>query len=111
MLLDDGHVVELAVHRAAPFCTALLADMGADVVKIERPGVGDPTRTQGAGPEGKSGYFSALNRNKRSVELDLKTDAGQEAARDLAAEADVFVENFGTASPSGWGWGTRIWSR
>jgi crotonobetainyl-CoA:carnitine CoA-transferase CaiB-like acyl-CoA transferase len=95
MLLDDVLVVELAVHRAAPFCTALLADMGADVVKIERPGVGDPTRTQGAGPEGKSGYFSALNRNKRSVELDLKTDAGQEAARELAADADVFIENFG----------------
>jgi crotonobetainyl-CoA:carnitine CoA-transferase CaiB-like acyl-CoA transferase len=95
MLLDDVRVVELAVHRAAPFCTALLADMGADVVKIERPGVGDPTRTQGPGPEGKSGYFSALNRNKRSVELDLKTDAGQTAARELATEADVFVENFG----------------
>ena len=95
MLLDDVLVVELAVHRAAPFCTALLADMGADVVKIERPGVGDPTRTQGAGPKGKSGYFSALNRNKRSVELNLKTDAGQEAARELAADADVFIENFG----------------
>jgi len=95
MLLDDVRVVELAVHRAAPFCTALLADMGADVVKIERPGVGDPTRTQGAGPEGKSGYFSALNRNKRSVELNLKTDAGQEAAQELAADADVFIENFG----------------
>lgn len=95
MLLDDVRVVELAVHRAAPFCTALLADMGADVVKIERPGVGDPTRTQGAGPEGKSGYFSALNRNKRSVELNLKTEAGQEAARELVAEADVFLENFG----------------
>jgi crotonobetainyl-CoA:carnitine CoA-transferase CaiB-like acyl-CoA transferase len=95
MLLDDVTVVELAVHRAAPFCTALLADLGADVVKIERPGVGDPTRTQGAGPEGKSGYFSALNRNKRSVELDLKTDAGQTAARELVADADVFVENFG----------------
>lgn len=94
-LLDDVTVVELAVHRAAPFCTALLADLGADVVKIERPGVGDPSRTQGPGPEGKSGYFSAVNRNKRSVELDLKTDAGQAAARELVADADAFVENFG----------------
>jgi CoA:oxalate CoA-transferase len=94
-LLDGVNVVELSVHRAAPFCTALLADLGADVVKIERPGVGDPTRTQGPGPEGKSGYFSAVNRNKRSVELDLKTDAGQAAARELVAGADVFVENFG----------------
>lgn len=95
MLLEDVCVVELTVHRAAPFCTALLADLGADVVKIERPGVGDPTRTQGPGPEGKSDYFSAINRNKRSVELDLKTDAGQAAAQELVADADVFVENFG----------------
>jgi crotonobetainyl-CoA:carnitine CoA-transferase CaiB-like acyl-CoA transferase len=95
MLLPDVTVVELAVHRAAPFCTALLADMGAEVVKIERPDVGDPTRTQGPGPAGKSGYFAALNRNKRSVELDLKSDAGQAAARDLVADADAFVENFG----------------
>ncbi|MFB6161373.1 MAG: CaiB/BaiF CoA transferase family protein [Haloferacaceae archaeon] len=95
MLLSDLTVVELTVHRAGPFCGALLADMGADVVKIERPGVGDPTRTQGPGPEDKSGYFSALNRNKRSVTLDLKSEAGREAARDLVADADVFLENFG----------------
>ncbi|MFC7157282.1 CaiB/BaiF CoA transferase family protein [Halomarina halobia] len=88
-------VVEMTGHRAGPFCGALLADMGADVVKIERPGVGDPARTQGVGPDGKSGYFMANNRNKRSVTLDLKTDAGTEAARSLLADADVFVENFG----------------
>jgi CoA:oxalate CoA-transferase len=93
--LSDVTVVEMTGHRAGPFCGALLADLGADVVKIERPGVGDPSRTQGPGPEGKSGYFMANNRNKRSVELDLKTDAGTEAALDLLAEADVFVENFG----------------
>jgi crotonobetainyl-CoA:carnitine CoA-transferase CaiB-like acyl-CoA transferase len=88
-------VVEMTVHRAGPFCGALLADLGADVIKIERPGVGDPARTQGPGPAGKSGYFMANNRNKRSVELDLKTEAGREAARSLLADADVFVENFG----------------
>jgi CoA:oxalate CoA-transferase len=93
--LSDIAVVELTGHRAGPFCGALLADLGADVVKIERPGVGDPSRTQGPGPEEKSGYFMANNRNKRSVELDLKTDAGTEAALDLLAYADVFVENFG----------------
>lgn len=93
--LSDVTVVEMTGHRAGPFCGALLADLGADVVKIERPGVGDPSRTQGPGPEGKSGYFMANNRNKRSVELDLKTDAGTEAALSLLAEADVFVENFG----------------
>ncbi len=93
--LSDLVIVELTGHRAGPFCGALLADLGADVVKIERPGIGDPSRTQGPGPEGKSGYFMANNRNKRSVELDLKTDAGTEAALSLLAEADVFVENFG----------------
>ena len=95
MLLDDLTVVEMTAHRAGPFCGALLADMGADVVKIERPGAGDPARTQGPGPEGKSGYFMANNRNKRSVTLDLKSEAGVEAARELLADADVFVENFG----------------
>jgi len=88
-------VVEMTGHRAGPFCGALLADLGAEVVKIERPGVGDPARSQGIGPEGKSGYFMANNRNKRSVTLDLKTEAGVEAARDLLGTADVFVENFG----------------
>ncbi|MFC6838019.1 CaiB/BaiF CoA transferase family protein [Halomarina ordinaria] len=93
--LGDLRVVEMTGHRAGPFCGALLADMGADVVKIERPGVGDPSRSQGVGPDGKSGYFMANNRNKRSVTLDLKTDAGTDAALSLLAEADVFVENFG----------------
>ncbi len=93
--LDDVSVVELSVHRAGPFCGALLADLGADVVKVERPGVGDPARNQGPGPADKSGYFMANNRNKRSVELDLKSDAGTEAMLDLLSAADVFVENFG----------------
>jgi crotonobetainyl-CoA:carnitine CoA-transferase CaiB-like acyl-CoA transferase len=93
--LADVTVVEMTGHRAGPFCGALLADMGAEVVKIERPGVGDPARNQGAGPAGKSGYFMANNRNKKSVTLDLKSEAGTEAARELLAVADVFVENFG----------------
>ncbi|ELZ00714.1 CaiB/BaiF CoA transferase family protein [Natrialba aegyptia] len=93
--LADVSVVEMTGHRAGPFCGALLADMGADVVKIERPGVGDPARSQGIGPDGKSGYFMANNRNKRSVTLDLKSSAGREAALELLAGTDVFVENFG----------------
>lgn len=88
-------VVEMTGHRAGPFCGSLLADMGADVVKIERPGVGDPARHQGVGPDGKSAYFMVNNRNKRSVALDLKTDSGTEAALSLLDEADVFIENFG----------------
>jgi crotonobetainyl-CoA:carnitine CoA-transferase CaiB-like acyl-CoA transferase len=92
--LSDLTVVELTVHRAAPFCGALLADMGADVIKVERPGVGDPARSQGVGPDGKSAYFMVNNRNKKSVTLDLKSEAGQEAMLELLADADVFIENF-----------------
>ena len=92
-------VVEMTVHRAGPFCGALLADLGAEVVKIERPGAGDPARVQGPGPENRSGYFMANNRNKKSVTIDLKTDAGTEAARSLLEEADVFVENFAYGVP------------
>jgi len=94
-LLEDLKVVEMTGHRAGPFCGALLADMGAEVVKIERPGVGDPARSQGVGAEHKSAYFMVNNRNKRSVTVDLKTDAGTEAALSLLEKADVFVENFG----------------
>ena len=92
-------VVEMTVHRAGPFCGALLADLGAEVVKIERPGAGDPARVQGPGPENRSGYFMANNRNKKSATIDLKTDAGTEAARSLLEEADVFVENFAYGVP------------
>jgi crotonobetainyl-CoA:carnitine CoA-transferase CaiB-like acyl-CoA transferase len=97
--LSDLTVVELTVHRAAPFCGALLADMGADVIKVERPGVGDPARSQGVGPGGKSAYFMVNNRNKKSVTLDLKSEAGQEAMLELLADADVFVENFSLGVP------------
>lgn len=88
-------VVELSVHRAGPYCGALLADLGADVIKVERPGTGDPSRSQGVGPVGQSGYFIANNRNKRSVTIDLKSEAGTEAALELMGDADVIVENFG----------------
>ncbi len=93
--LDGLTVVELSVHRAGPYCGALLADLGAEVIKIERPGTGDPSRSQGVGPAGQSGYFIANNRNKRSVTIDLKSDAGTEAALELMSDADVIVENFG----------------
>ena len=97
--LSDLTVVELTVHRAAPFCGALLADMGAEVIKVERPGVGDPARGQGVGPDGKSAYFMVNNRNKQSVTLDLKAEAGQEAMLELLADADVFIENFSLGVP------------
>lgn len=80
---------------AGPLATMLLADLGADVIKVERPGTGDDTRGWGPPFVGEdAAYFLALNRNKRSVVLDLATDEGVSAARKLALSSDVLVENF-----------------
>lgn len=92
-------VLDLGRVLAAPFCTMMLGDMGADVLKVERPGDGDDTRTWGPpwaeGPAGReSAYFLCTNRNKRSVEADLKTAEGRDRVRRLALGADVLVENF-----------------
>ena len=81
---------------AGPYATMLLADLGADVVKVERPGTGDDTRAwqPPTDQDGTSTYFLSVNRNKKSVTLDLTTEAGLEQARALVAESDVLVENF-----------------
>jgi crotonobetainyl-CoA:carnitine CoA-transferase CaiB-like acyl-CoA transferase len=86
-------VLEVGAFMAAPFATMQLADLGATVLKIEQPGAGDPVRTTGPFVEGHSSPFARLNRNKRSVALDLKSDAGRDALLRLAASADVLVEN------------------
>jgi crotonobetainyl-CoA:carnitine CoA-transferase CaiB-like acyl-CoA transferase len=116
---DDGspgplaglRVLDLSRVLAGPLCTMMLGDMGADVVKVERPGTGDDTRTWGPpwaeGPEGReAAYYLCVNRNKRSVAADLKTDEGRALVRRLAADADVLVENFapGTLERCGLGW-------
>jgi crotonobetainyl-CoA:carnitine CoA-transferase CaiB-like acyl-CoA transferase len=97
MVLPLAHlrVLDLSHVMAGPFCCMLLGDMGADVIKVEPPGTGDQTRrAMGFRLKGEdSGGFLALNRNKRSVTLDLKTEAGLEAFHALAANADVVVEN------------------
>ncbi|MFI7148841.1 CaiB/BaiF CoA transferase family protein [Nonomuraea sp. NPDC050022] len=88
-------VADFSRVLAGPYATMLLADLGADVVKVERPGAGDDTRSWGpphAG--GVATYFLAVNRNKRSIALDLRDPADLEVARALAARADVLVENF-----------------
>ncbi|GAA4078383.1 CoA transferase [Actinomadura miaoliensis] len=80
---------------AGPYATMLLADLGADVVKVERPDVGDDTRSWGPPyADGEATYFLAVNRNKRSIALDLQDPADRETARALVARADVLVENF-----------------
>jgi crotonobetainyl-CoA:carnitine CoA-transferase CaiB-like acyl-CoA transferase len=94
--LDGVRIADFSRVLAGPYATMLLADLGADVIKVERPGTGDDTRAwhPPADHDGTSTYFLSVNRNKRSVVLDLTTDAGRERARDLIAASDVLVENF-----------------
>jgi crotonobetainyl-CoA:carnitine CoA-transferase CaiB-like acyl-CoA transferase len=93
--LEGLVVADLSRVLAGPFATMLLGDLGADVIKVEHPDGGDETRAWGPPFHGEhSTYYLAVNRNKRSVALDLKTDAGRRAARALAARSDVLVENF-----------------
>jgi crotonobetainyl-CoA:carnitine CoA-transferase CaiB-like acyl-CoA transferase len=109
-------VLDLTRVLAGPLCTMVLGDLGADVVKIERPGAGDDTRTWGPpwaqGPDGReSAYYLSVNRNKRSVAVDLKSDDGRALVRSLAREADVVVENFAPGMLDGWGLGYADLSR
>jgi crotonobetainyl-CoA:carnitine CoA-transferase CaiB-like acyl-CoA transferase len=93
--LEGVRVLDLTRILAGPLCTMILGDLGADVIKVERPGAGDDTR--GWGPpyvDGDAAYFYAVNRNKRSVALDLAGAEGARGARDLALKSDVLVENF-----------------
>ena len=94
MQLEGIRVVDLTRILSGPFCSMFLADMGADVIKIEDPDEGDPVRKQGAARNGYSLYFATFNRNKRSVTLDLRTDDGKAILRDLVRTADVIVNNY-----------------
>ena len=100
-------VLDLSRVLAGPYCSMVLSDYGAEVIKIERPGSGDDTRHWGP-PwiEGESAYFLSVNRNKKSVTLDLKQPAGRDIARRLAGQSDVVIENFkpGTAERLGLGY-------
>jgi crotonobetainyl-CoA:carnitine CoA-transferase CaiB-like acyl-CoA transferase len=92
--LSGVRVIDLTRILSGPFCTMLLGDMGADVVKVEGPGEGDPIRQQGAMVDGLSWYFAAFNRNKRSVALDLRSPEDRRSLDALLSRADVLVENF-----------------
>jgi crotonobetainyl-CoA:carnitine CoA-transferase CaiB-like acyl-CoA transferase len=102
--LDGIKVLDLSRVLAGPWCTQILADLGADVVKIERPGVGDDTRTWGppfikdadGNDTDQASYFTSCNRNKRSVTIDMATPDGQALLKQMAAQADIVVENFKT---------------
>jgi len=93
--LDGIRVADFTQALSGPYCTMLLADLGADVVKVERPGRGDDSRHWGPPFVGDTAaYFLAVNRNKRSLELDLRSPDGREAAAALVAKSDVVVENW-----------------
>lgn len=91
--LTGVRVLELGAHMAAPFATMQLADLGAEVIKIESPGAGDPVRANGPFLDSESSPFVRLNRNKRSVAVDLKSPEGARLLHQLAGTADVLVEN------------------
>lgn len=101
--LQDIRVVELGQLLAGPFCGQLLGDMGADVVKVEPPGAGDPLREWGQGEE--KVQWEVISRNKRSVSANLRTPEGQALVRRLIATADVLVENFKPGTLEKWGLG------
>jgi crotonobetainyl-CoA:carnitine CoA-transferase CaiB-like acyl-CoA transferase len=101
-------VLDLSRVLAGPLCTMILGDLGADVIKVERPGSGDETRQWGppwveSGERRESAYYLCANRNKRSVTADLGTEEGREMVRRLASGADVVVENFAPGTLARWG--------
>jgi succinyl-CoA---D-citramalate CoA-transferase len=104
--LDDLRVLELGAFLAGPFCGQLLADFGAEVIKVEPPGKGDPMRQWGRHRHnGRTLWWPILARNKKSLTLDLRTPEGQQLARDLVPHCDIVLENFRPGTLEGWGLG------
>lgn len=105
--LKGIRVIDLSRHLAGPYCSMLLADMGAEVIKVEQPGKGDETRTYGP-PfiEGESVYFLSVNRNKKSITVNFKQDEGKDIIHRLIKKSDVSIENFrqGTLDKHGLGY-------
>ncbi len=100
--LSDLRVIEMGQLIAGPFCGQLLGDMGAEVIKIEPPGAGDPMRVWG---QGAPVWWEVIARNKLSVSLNLRDPEGQDLARRLISQADILVENFKPGTLEGWGLG------
>ena len=104
--LKGVRVIELGQLLAGPFCGQLLADYGAEVIKVEQPGVGDPMRVWGREKShGKSLWWPVIARNKKSITLNLRTEEGQQIIRDLVANADMLLENFRPGTMERWGLG------
>ncbi|HWJ03882.1 MAG TPA: CoA transferase, partial [Verrucomicrobiae bacterium] len=106
--LEGIMVLDLTRVLAGPYSTMVLADMGAEVIKIEQPGVGDDSRQFGPFIENESAYFMSLNRNKRGISLNLKSPPAKEIFKQLVSKADVVVENYrpGTMEKLGLGYET-----
>ncbi|MGW4204877.1 CaiB/BaiF CoA transferase family protein [Streptomyces sp. NPDC004726] len=113
--LDGLVVLEMGQYIAAPYCAMMLADLGADVIKVERPGTGDPRRSYDPlisdGGGRLSGGFLSYNRNKRSITLDLSAEEGRDLYRRIAAKADVIVENLRPGAVDRLGVGYDVLSR
>lgn len=92
--LDGYRILDLTTMISGPVATRILADQGAEVIKIEAPGAGDLVRHMGSGKNGLSSTFVTVNRNKRSLVVDLKTEKGRDLVKELCKTADVFVQNF-----------------
>jgi formyl-CoA transferase len=108
--LQGLRVIEMGQLIAGPFAGKTLGEFGADVVKIEPPGSGDPLRNWRLIQEGTSVWWQVQSRNKRSIALDLRSTEGQDIARKLIAEADVLIENFRPGTLEGWGMGYDVLS-
>ena len=105
--LEGLRVLDLTRALAGPYCSMMLADMGADVLKVEQPGVGDNARAWGPPFQGgESSYFLSVNRNKRSIAISLRDERGAAVLRQLVARSDVLLENFvpGTLDRLGFGY-------
>ncbi len=104
--LSDIKVLDLTRVLAGPYATMMLADLGAEIIKIEQPGKGDDSRAYGPYKNGESAYFMSLNRNKESLTLNLKAPEGKEIIKELVKQVDVLVENFrpGTMEKLGLGY-------
>ena len=104
-LLEGVRILDLSRVLAGPYCTMMLGDLGADIIKVEAPVLGDDTRHWGPPftQQGESAYFLCVNRNKRSLTLNLKSDQGLKILRELITQSDVLVENFRVGTLEKWG--------
>ena len=109
--LKDLKVLDLTWVLSGPFATMTLSDLGADVIKVERPPYGDVSRTTGPLVDGESGYFFSVNRGKRSISVNLKSDSGKDIFKKLVREVDVLVENLPLELCQNWDWVIAIYQK